>query len=62
MGTIMIIVLIFVIPGVFLLQWILSKLNIPRAEKSRAKIVQKRIYDGPPQAGLFVAPKSIKPI
>ena len=60
-GTVIIILFAFVIPAVFFIQWLMTKLNIIKPVISRAKIVHKRMWDGPPQAGLWVAPKSIKP-
>ena len=45
-----------------MLKWLLPKLNIPKATASRAKIIHKRIWEGPPQAGLWVAPKLLKPM
>ena len=61
MGTILIILFSCAIPVIFLIFWLLNKFRISKATVSRAKIVQKRMWDGPPRAGLVVAPK-YKPV
>ena len=62
MKMILIVAIAAIFPVFYLLKWILRRFDIPRATASRAKIVNKRIYDGPNYAAHLIAPKAAKPI
>ena len=51
-----------IFPVYYLIKYILRKFDIPRATASRAKILNKRIYDGPNYAAHLIAPKAANPV
>ena len=53
---------IAVFPAYLLIKFLLRKFDIPKSTKSRAKIVHKRIYEGPNYAAHLISPKAANPI